>query len=87
MCMMCPDFVIDCRSKECGGRALFFLESTLCQHLEEKYGTKNASLLDHVLQGYHDECGVVCDYETWEVADAAEVRRVVLAVEREEIQA
>lgn len=87
MCMLCPDYVTSCAEESCRGtrrRVLFFLGDQMCEHLAAQYGTKLASLLDHVERGDHeDDCGEVCDFEKWKEADAAEVRRVVLAVEKE----
>ena len=51
MCGMCPDCVEICSEGVCGERSYtgFYLGGgDMCDHLFEKYGTRNASLLYHV---------------------------------------
>jgi hypothetical protein len=86
--MLCPDYVTSCREAECRGTrryALFFLGDDMCKHLQEKYGTKSASLLEHIEFDHEDDCGDVCEYVGFGYP-AEEVRRVVLAVEREGVE-
>lgn len=88
MCMLCPDYVTSCSEDSCRGTrpwVLFFLGDDMCEHLEKQYGTKSASLLEHVQFDHEDDCGDVCEYVGYGFS-ADEIRRVVLAVEREEIE-
>lgn len=87
MCMMCPDAVEFCRDDSCriAGRLsrVFYLGDTLCPHLEERYGTNNASLLAHVRADHDGGCiDTPCEYLDYDTSPA-ELLRVNTAVAKE----
>jgi len=89
MCMLCPDFVDDCREAECRGQHLFFLGDTFCTHLTNKWGTDSPSLAFHVSMDHDLEtlgrdstaCEDNCIENGWYSRD--EIRNVVLAIRRQ----